>query len=258
MIMVCCSSAWIYLFADEYIGLVKIDGDKVTKLTDFDNLKKQILAVKPTSVEMNSYTPINTKLQQCPVEGNDWRASSKLPPSPNQQLCTCMVNSLTCVAKSSVDKSKYGDLFSFTCGKGTDCTGINGNGTTGAYGAYSMCGASERLSWAMNAVRLICILTRILLTFPQYYDAQNKASTACDFNGDGQTQTPTSASGACATLLKEAGGTKGTGTVTSAPTSSSSSTSSASSAPIPSIWLGSYKIASAMVVAFFGGVAMII
>jgi len=153
-----------------------------------------------------------------------------------------MVNSLTCVAKSSVDKSKYGDLFSFTCGKGTDCTGINGNGTTGAYGAYSMCGASERLSWAMNA----------------YYDAQNKASTACDFNGDGQTQTPTSASGACATLLKEAGGTKGTGTVTSAPTSSSSSTSSASSAPIPSIWLGSYKIASAMVVAFFGGVAMII
>ncbi|KAF8541902.1 Glucanosyltransferase-domain-containing protein [Trichophaea hybrida] len=236
------SGGIVYMYFEEAnnYGLVKVSGNTVTKLADFDNLKKQILAVNPTGVQMNSYTPTNTKLQDCPAVGNDWRASSKLPPTPNQQLCSCMISSLGCVAKSSVDKSKYGDLFSFICGKGTDCTGINGNGTTGSYGAYSMCSPTERLSWAMNA----------------YYEAQNKASTACDFNGNGQTQTPTSSSAACTTLLKEAGGVKGTGTVTSSPTSSGSSATSAVS--IPNIQLGTFKIAAAMVVAFIGGFAMVI
>ena len=101
---------------------------------------------------MASYTPTNTKLRACPAEGADWQASPKLPPTPNQQLCSCMVDSLDCSAKSSVASDKFADHFSYICGGSTDCTGINGNGTTGKYGAYSMCRPSERLSWAMNAV----------------------------------------------------------------------------------------------------------
>jgi hypothetical protein len=110
--------------------------------------------VNPTGVQMDSFTPTNTAIQDCPTEGTAWRASSILPPTPNQELCSCMLESLGCVAKDSVDESDYGDLFSFICGGDVDCTGINGNGTTGEYGAFSMCNPSERLSWAMNAVCL--------------------------------------------------------------------------------------------------------
>ena len=101
---------------------------------------------------MADYTPTNTKLRSCPAEGADWQASSKLPPTPNQQLCSCMVDDLGCSAKSSVASDQFANLFSFICDGRADCTGISGNGTTGAYGAYSMCRPAERLSWAMNAV----------------------------------------------------------------------------------------------------------
>lgn len=46
----------------------------------------------------------------------------------------------------------------------------------------------RRASWAMN----------------EYWNDQNQGSTACDFGGDAQKQTPTKADGTCATLIKEA------------------------------------------------------
>jgi hypothetical protein len=137
--------------------LVEVKNGAVTKLDDFNNLKKQISAVNPTGVSMSSYTPTNTKLSDCPKEGADWMASKVLPPTPNQSLCSCMTGGLSCTAKSSVKTSDYSGVFDYVCGGGTDCTGINGNGTTGNYGAYSMCSPAERLSWAMDAVSYLCI-----------------------------------------------------------------------------------------------------
>lgn len=135
-------------------GLVEIqsNGD-VKTLTDFDNLKKEIAKVSPTGVEMAKYTPTNTAARSCPTNGADWSASSVLPPTPNKELCGCMVSALSCTAAPKVKDTDAAELFGYICGdSGTNCAGIIANGTTGEYGAYSMCSSLERLAWAMNAV----------------------------------------------------------------------------------------------------------
>jgi len=238
------SGGVIYMYfqeANDY-GLVDVSGSTVKILPDFNNLKKQINSIKPSGVQMSSYSPTNTALSTCPSVGSDWKASEKLPPTPNSDLCDCMVKTLGCVAKSSVSNKDISSLFSFICAK-ADCGGVSTNGTTGKYGAYSMCTASQRLSWAMNS----------------YYNKQGKTSDACDFNGEAQTQQPSSTSGSCSSLISEAGGTAGTGSVTSLPSGSSShSGNAAAGSVVPSIQLGAFKVGSALAMAFFGGAALVL
>lgn len=83
----------------------------------------------------------------------------------------------------------------------------------------------------------------------QYYLSKNSASTACNFNGQGQTQASSTTSD-CETLIKEAGGIAGTGTVTSSPKGSSSS----SAASVLSMDIGRIKIGAALVSAFTSGI----
>ena len=67
-----------------------------------------------------------------------------------------MVKSRDYVAKTALDMAT-GDLFGFVCGQAnSDCSSITTNGTTRAYGAFSMCSANERLSWIFNMVSKIC------------------------------------------------------------------------------------------------------
>ena len=95
------------------------------------------------------------------------------------------------------------------------------------------------------------------LTGHQYYEAQKKASTACSFNGNAATKTPSADPSKCSPLLREAGGVKGTGTVTSAP-SGSGRGSGAADVAISAIQIGSFRIGAAMGVAFLGGLAMVL
>lgn len=142
------------MFTNILKGLVEIESDgSVKTLTDFNNLKKELAKVSPTGVEMAKYTPTNTAARSCPTIGADWTASSVLPPTPNEELCSCMVSALSCVTSSKVKETDAGKLFSYICAN-ADCSGINANGTTGEYGAYSMCSPLERLAWAMNSVCL--------------------------------------------------------------------------------------------------------
>ncbi|KZF18909.1 glycoside hydrolase family 72 protein [Xylona heveae TC161] len=198
------SGGIVYMYfqeANDY-GLVSIDGNSVSKLDDFTALSSQIAKVTPTGVNAASYTPTNTKAQNCPASGTAWQAATALPPTPNKELCSCMFESLSCVAKSSVSDETVGKTFGYICGQSQSaCDGITANGTSGVYGAYSMCNATEQLSWAANA----------------YYKESKQNPSACDFNGVAHTQSPTSAQGACSSLLSQAG-TAGTGTVTSVPT----------------------------------------
>lgn len=194
-------------------GLVKITDGTASKLPDFTALSSQLAKATPTGTASSAYVVSNTVAQACPAEGTAWAASSNLPPIANADLCSCMVSSLSCVANKGLSGNETATLFSTVCGLGdkTACNGIAKNGTTGVYGAYSMCDAYSQLSFA----------------FDQYYKKQNSASTACDFDGNAKTQTG-STSSTCKGLLSQAG-TAGTGTVTSVPTGTGSSSGSGAS-----------------------------
>lgn len=206
---------YMYFQEENDYGLVSVDGDKVKTLDDFNNLSSQLAKVSPTGVKKDSYKPSNTALQSCPKVNNQWEAAATpLPPSPNQDLCSCMEESLECTAKDSVSGKQIGKVFGTVCGYDV-CDGVNGNATTGTYGAYSVCSPKQQLAYAMN----------------QYYLQQKKkgnAQSACDFNGAASTKKSSAPSGTCSALLKEAGAA-GTGTVTSSPTGNANQVSSTAS-----------------------------
>lgn len=182
------------------------------KLPDFTALSKQIAAVTPKSTAMADYKVTNTAAQACPPTGTSWAAASALPPIANADLCSCMVSSLSCVPNSGLSGNATAELFSTVCGLSKKaCEGINANATTGVYGAYSMCSATQKLSFA----------------FDQYYKIQNKASTACSFGGKAKIVSP-SVSSSCEPLINQAG-VEGTGTVTTAPTGTGSASGASSS-----------------------------
>jgi hypothetical protein len=164
-----------------------------------------------------------------------------------------MVSSLSCVANSGLSGNQTADLFDTVCGLDDKaCLGISANGTTGVYGAYSVCSASQQLSFAFN----------------QYYLSQSKSSTACSFGGNAKVQSGSS-SGNCGALVSAAGA-QGTGVVTAAPTSggsgtgsSGASTSSTSKAAagvltVPNVNLGLIGLGMYVLVAGMAGMGMIL
>jgi hypothetical protein len=217
MILVGCSSFdRILSVAKCRAGLVSIDSSgSATLLPDYTALSSQLAAVTPSGVDAGSYNPTNTAAQPCPTLGSDWEASSALPPTPNQELCSCMAKALNCVPSSKINADNIGDLFGLVCGLSQSaCAGIAANASTGDYGAYGMCNPLQQLSWALNS----------------YYEEQLAAgngASACDFSGSATTQAAASPTGQCASLISQAG-SGGTGTVTSAPTATGGSSSGGS------------------------------
>lgn len=224
---------------------------KATKLPDFSALSSQIAKVTPTGVQSASYSPTNSA-QACPSVDGTWQAKNQLPPTPNTQLCGCMMQNLTCIAKSNLDNATSTTQFGYVCdpSNGNYCDGTNANATTGVYGAYSMCNATERLSWAFN----------------QFYlnqTANNKANNSpCDFKGAAQKQSPKS-NGNCQALVSQAG-PAGTGVVTSSPSGTGSSGSSSSTTKsaaglvtVPRFDFGMLQLGAYVTVAALVGAGMI-
>jgi len=161
-----------------------------------------------------------------------------------------MVKSMGCVAKQGLTGNQTADLFDTVCGLDkTACAGITADAESGVYGAYSMCDAYSKLSFA----------------FGQYYKNQKQASTACDFGGNAKTQTA-SQNGNCKDLVSQAGA-GGTGTVTAIPTGTGSSTSNnaassstskaaAGSLTIPRFETGAMKVGAYVLVAGLAGAGM--
>lgn len=209
------SGGIVYMYFQETndYGLVSVDGNSVSTLADFDNLSSRIAGITPSSVNSASYTPTNTAPASCPSVGSSWAASNTLPPTPNRELCQCMYGALSCIPQG-VSEDNAGDLFGTVCGLGQSqgvCAGITNNATTGTYGAYGMCNATEQLGWALNAYYLA-------------QNSQNRAS-ACNFGGSATLQSSASPTGTCKSLIAEAGA-QGTGTVTSAPSGTGASSGS--------------------------------
>lgn len=206
-------------------GLVSVvDSSSVKKFAAYTALSSRVAAATPSSVSMAAYSPTNSAAA-CPAIGASWAAASSLPPTPDSELCECMFNSISCAPASSLDEDDYGDIFSYICGADPDsCAGVNGNASTGVFGAYSMCNSTQKLGYVLDT----------------YYKAQKSASDACDFDGQAVTQSGASASGDCKTKLASASSanavaataTAGSGSSGSSSGSSSSSTSSSLATPL--------------------------
>ena len=230
-----------------------MDGNSASKMPDFSNLQTALAKVTPSAVNSNSYTPTNTALEACPTTDANWDAvASPLPPIPNQDLCSCMQQTLSCVVKDTVSSDDYGDLFSYICAHdGSACAGISTNYTMNpskpGYGSYGMCNATEQLNWAIN----------------QYASSQSSNTDACDFSGSATSQSATATpAGSCGALLSQAG-SAGTGTVTSSPTSGggSSSTSKAAASGMvttPNFNFGLLNLGIYFACAALSGAAMIL
>jgi hypothetical protein len=248
------SGGIVYMYFEEQneFGLATVSNGKVTTNKDFENLSKQIAKATPSGVKMADYNPANTAAAACPkVTAGSWEAqSSPLPPAANVNLCSCMVDTLSCVVADNVVEKDYSDMFGFVCGekKGQYCTGINKNATSGPYGAYGMCSSKEQLSFAVNA----------------YAKA---VQGGCSFKGKATTKaavaTP-SASG-CVSLL-QAAGAQGTGVVSGAPRASGSAGSAqgaaasgaASGLSAPQFNAGAFGLGLYVLGAVASGMAMIL
>ncbi|KAH0279172.1 carbohydrate-binding module family 43 protein, partial [Aureobasidium melanogenum] len=246
---------YMYFETSNNYGLVSIVNEKVSTLADYSNLKKVMSTVSPSGVNSASYTATNS-IAACPTTDGSWNAvASPLPPSPNKELCSCMWDSLSCTVKDSVGTEAYADMFDYVCGADSSpCDGITHNATTGKYGAHSMCNSTEQLGWVLN----------------RYYSAQPSSvkASACSFSGSATLKSSSKATGACSSLMSQAGAV-GTGSVTASPTaaglgtassasssSKSTSTSAASSVHVSSTHLGGgsisiYGLVSAMCAAAF-------
>lgn len=222
----------------------------MSKLKDYTSLSSRVNAADPTSTSMDAYTATNTAAA-CPSVGEDWQAADILPPTPDSALCECMYNSLTCVASADIESDAYSDIYGYICGEDASyCAGVTTNATSGVYGAYSMCNATQMLAYVLD----------------QYYIGQDSADSACSFSGSASLKTAATAS-ACSSKLSSAssanavaatatGGTTGTGS-----SSSSDSTSTSSSIAMPSVHkslfsIGDMAIGLYMLVAMGAGAAV--
>ncbi|KAJ6088211.1 hypothetical protein N7486_009472 [Penicillium sp. IBT 16267x] len=249
------SGGIVYMYFQETnnYGLVSVvDSTSVSTMPDFQYYSSQINSVDPSSTSKSAYTPTNTVLMSCPTEDSTaWEAmASPLPPAAAESLCTCVYDASACVADSSLSTANLGTLLGVVCGY-TDCSGIEANATSGEYGAYSMCGVTDQLAFALN----------------KYYSEQGEAATACSFGGSASTKATTAATGTCSSQIKQAG-TAGTGTVTTVATatgasSSSTSTHSSKSAGAPasihqSVAFGSLQVGAYVATALLTGMGMIL
>ncbi|RFU80829.1 glycoside hydrolase family 72 [Trichoderma arundinaceum] len=241
------SGGIVYMYFEEAndYGLVTLKGNSVTKLKDFSALQTQVTKADPKGVDESDYKPVN-KPASCPALTDDWQAGSNLPPVPDQSLCTCMQNSLSCVRSDDLDTKDYGEIFGFICGKNPKvCAGINGDAANGVYGAYSMCDDSAKLDYVLDT----------------YYQSQSKAASACDFNGQAQVVNAKPASSCSAALASAAAINKQAATATSpvgGGSTADSDSSTSSSAAVAGRPVAHLLSMGEMSMALYMGVAMLV
>lgn len=222
---------------------------KATKLPEFASFSSQIVKATPSGVDSSAYSPTNSA-QSCPTIGSTWEAVEKLPPSPNEQICDCMMQNLTCKAADDISDDDVKTQFDYICNPklGDFCSGVTADAGTGTYGAYSMCDAVQRLSWAFNT----------------YYFDQKEIDTACDFKKTATKQTPKAPS-SCKNVADQAG-PAGTGVITSAPSGTGSGSSTATpskknaagSVTIPSFSFGTLQLTAYMTIAALAGAGIVL
>lgn len=172
--------------------MVSLIGSSVSYMEGYTSYSAQMAQITPSPTNANSYTPTNLAAAACPTANSTWDVSTQLPPTPNQELCSCMASSVNCGPSSNLSPQQIGDLLGVVCGLSSSaCNGIAANGSTGVYGPYSPCDTSNQLAYALNA----------------YYEQQSSkgnAASACDFSGSATLMSPTKPASTCNALLSSA------------------------------------------------------
>ncbi len=209
------SGGIVYMYFEESnnYGLVSIDGDSASTMADYSYLSAAIATVSPSSINSNSFTATNTKTNDCPASTlANWKASTSLPPTPDESICNTLNETISCVVADTVDSENYADLYSYACNL-VNCTDITANGTTGVYGKYSYCGTKEKLSYILN----------------KYYEEKGE----CSFSGSATLLSSTSslkASSSHATSSAAISSSSGVGLSSSSSTGASSTGASSTGA----------------------------
>ncbi|KAI9292457.1 hypothetical protein K502DRAFT_275836, partial [Neoconidiobolus thromboides FSU 785] len=130
-----------YSQEDNDYGLVKINGDKVDLLPDFEVVKKHYSEAKPKLIKKSAYTP-EIKTVKCPAISETWKASEKLPLTPSDDVCACALQSVECQINSKgllkESGEKLGKIFGYTCANGA-CDDVSTDTVKAVYGPFSFC-----------------------------------------------------------------------------------------------------------------------
>ncbi|QBM90402.1 X8 domain-containing protein [Metschnikowia aff. pulcherrima] len=203
---------YMYFEEDNDYGLVSVDGLSVSTLADYSYYLQEMNSISPNLVKSSAVGASSTQTLACPLAALTWKASLKLPPTPEKSVCDCVYSSLKCVISDDVDTSDYGDLYGTVCGE-IDCSAVSANGTSGTYGLVSFCSDKEKLSYLLNA----------------YYEDQDENSSACDFDGSASLKSSASVASSCSAAVSSVSA-NAIATGSSGSSASGSSGSSGSSA----------------------------
>jgi len=164
------------------------DGTTVTPNDDFNRLKAEYANVtfqnSPSQASAGQ-----TSFPSCPQQNSTFFASTKLPPTPSDEVCSCVTSkSFSCLftPETADTSSIVGELLNEACGdlgqNGANCDVIGGNGTLGTYGSLSFCDPNTKLSWAFSA----------------FYEVTKRNPQSCSFAGNAtvNTNAPSSSSAA--------------------------------------------------------------
>ncbi|ROT34497.1 1,3-beta-glucanosyltransferase gel4 [Sodiomyces alkalinus F11] len=200
---------YMYFQEENDYGLVEIDRNgNAETMENYDVYSSRVAAATPSSTLADDYEPTNSPAS-CPPLQEHWRVTSDaLPPTPDDDLCECMVSTLSCVPESNIRPREMQAIFDFICSEDpAACAGITTNTETGVYGAYSMCDDRQKVAFVMN----------------EYYHNLDEASDACDHEGLGVVRSAPGADSTCSSGLASASSqNEYAATATQAPASSGS------------------------------------
>lgn len=207
------SGGIVYMYFEEEnnYGLVSVLGSLVKTLDDFKYYSSQINKISPSLAKSSQ---ASKKSLACPSSASTWKAATKLPPTPDEDVCDCISKSLECVVSDKVDEKDYGKLFGSICGD-ISCGDITPNGEKGNYNVVSYCSEKVQLSYVMN----------------KYYEKEGKKSSACSFKGSASVNKSASTNKSCSSKISQAssgGGSSGSGSSSGSGGSDSSSSGSGS------------------------------
>lgn len=147
------SGGIVYMFFEEenQYGVVEINPSDNTlrELDDFTILSESFSKISPECISKESYMESLDKrpkfTMNCPSESHNWKASSKLPPTPDETVCECIDLIKPCIVSPTNNQTIYKEIFDYICGE-IDCSDIKSDGKSGQYGEFSSCTLDQKVS----------------------------------------------------------------------------------------------------------------